>query len=64
MTELGVVAPDTPLPAPQPLVDAVPRPLTAAEFVEPRLVPLHVAVADDVEAAEAVEPAARRTRGP
>jgi DNA recombination protein RmuC len=58
MSELGVVAPDTPLPAPQPLVEAVPRPLTAAEFVEPRLVALHVAEVDDVESAT------RRTRGP
>jgi DNA recombination protein RmuC len=38
MSELGVVAADPAPPSPQPLVDAVPRPLTAAELVEPRLV--------------------------
>jgi DNA recombination protein RmuC len=46
MSELGVVAPDTPLLAAEPLVDAVPRPLTAAEFVEPRLVALRRADRD------------------
>lgn len=40
MSELGVVAPQTPLNAPEPLLDAAPRPLSAAEFVEPRLVAL------------------------
>jgi len=38
MSELGVVAPGTPLTAPEPLLDVVPRPLASAEFVEPRLV--------------------------
>jgi DNA recombination protein RmuC len=38
MSELGVVPPGTPLNEPQPLLDVVARPLSAAEFVEPRLV--------------------------
>jgi DNA recombination protein RmuC len=41
MSELGVVAPGTELHAAEPLLDAVPRPLSSAELVEPRLVPLH-----------------------
>ncbi|MGH8862672.1 MAG: DNA recombination protein RmuC [Jatrophihabitantaceae bacterium] len=40
MGELGVVSPDTPLRAPEPLLDSAVRPLSAAELVEPRLVPL------------------------
>lgn len=46
MSELGVVGPDTPLLAAEPLLDAVARPLTAAEFVEPRLVALRPAERD------------------
>lgn len=46
MSELGVVAPDTPLISPEPLLDAVPRPLTVAELVEPRLVALRAADGD------------------
>jgi DNA recombination protein RmuC len=46
MSELGVVGPDTPLVAAEPLLDAVPRPLTAAELVEPRLVALPIAERD------------------
>jgi DNA recombination protein RmuC len=40
MNDLGVVAPDAELPAPEPLTSAFPRPLTAPEFAEPRVVPL------------------------
>jgi DNA recombination protein RmuC len=46
MSELGVVGPDTPLVAAEPLLDAIPRPLTAAELVEPRLVALPAAERD------------------
>ncbi len=46
MSELGVVAPGTPLSAPEPLLDSVPRPLSSAELVEPRLVALHRAQRD------------------
>jgi DNA recombination protein RmuC len=46
MSELGVVGPDTPLVAAEPLLDAIPRPLTAAELVEPRLVAIRVAERD------------------
>jgi DNA recombination protein RmuC len=37
MSELGVVDPNTPLHTAEPLVEVAIRPLTAAEFVEPRL---------------------------
>ena len=40
MSDLGVVAPDAPLVTPQPLLDVIPRPLTATELVEPRLIAL------------------------
>lgn len=40
MSELGVVAPGSTLHAPEPLHDAAVRPVSAAEFVEPRLVPV------------------------
>ena len=46
MSELGVVAPDAELVAAEPLLDAIPRPLTAAELVEPRLVALRSAERD------------------
>jgi DNA recombination protein RmuC len=46
MSELGVVAHDTPLVSPEPLIDAVPRPLTVAELAEPRLVPIRAADRD------------------
>ncbi|HEY2297227.1 MAG TPA: DNA recombination protein RmuC [Jatrophihabitans sp.] len=46
MSELGVVAPGTPLAAPEPLLDVATRPLGAAEFVEPRLIALHRAERD------------------
>jgi DNA recombination protein RmuC len=40
MSELGVVGPDEPLHAPEPLVDVAPRAPAVAELVEPRLVPV------------------------
>lgn len=46
MSELGVVAPGTELHEPQPLLDAVPRPLSVDEFAEPRLVALRSAEQD------------------
>jgi DNA recombination protein RmuC len=46
MSELGVVAPGTELHEPQPLLDAVPRPLVVAELAEPRLVPLRTGERD------------------
>jgi DNA recombination protein RmuC len=39
--ELGVVAPNEPLDGPAPLLDAVPRPLTAGELAESKVVSLH-----------------------
>jgi DNA recombination protein RmuC len=46
MSELGVVAPGAALNAAEPLLDAVARPLSAAELVEPRLVAVHRAERD------------------
>ena len=46
MNDLGVVPADSQLRAPEPLLDCVPRPLGAAEFVEPRLVALRPAERD------------------
>ncbi|HZZ95920.1 MAG TPA: DNA recombination protein RmuC [Jatrophihabitantaceae bacterium] len=46
MSELGVVSADAELIAPEPLLDAVTRPLTVAELVEPRLVALRGAERD------------------
>jgi DNA recombination protein RmuC len=40
MSELGVVSPDEPLHAPEPLIDVAPRSPAIAEWVEPRLVSL------------------------
>ena len=40
MNELGVVGPDTRLSVPEMLLESVPRPLTVAEFVEPRIIAL------------------------
>ncbi|MGI8759970.1 MAG: DNA recombination protein RmuC [Jatrophihabitantaceae bacterium] len=44
-TDLGVVAPDAALPPLRPLTDAVPRPATAAELCEQRVVTLRRAAA-------------------
>ena len=41
MNDLGVVAPSSRLDAPEPLRDAVPRPATAPELVEQRVLALH-----------------------
>ena len=41
MNDLGVVAPSSRLDAPEPLRDAVPRPATASELVEQRVLALH-----------------------